>query len=105
MLDTEHRLTTLQADYKLLQDSYDHLDASKVAMKREHELEVEDLRVRNVEMEQDLTRIQDANGELESEECVLKDKLNILQSSLDQSEVELVKCEDKLKVKRTTRLL
>lgn len=99
MVNTEQRLTTLQADYKLLQDSYDHLDASKAAIKREHGLEAEDLRTKNVQMEQDLTRMKDASREFKSVESALKDKLDIMQSALDQSEVELVMCEEKLKVR------
>lgn len=98
MADREQRLTTLQADYKLLQDSYEQLDASKAGMKRNHELAAEELRSRNAQMEEKLTRMKDVSREFESLKCGLSNKLDTLQSALDQSEVELVKCEDKLKV-------
>lgn len=83
-VDTEHRLTTLQADYKLLQDSYDNLDAAKAATMREHALEMNALRANSIQMEEDIV--------------TLKNELKNLQSALDQSEVELLKCEEKLQV-------
>ena len=95
MVDTEQRLVTLQADYKLLQDSYEQLDASWASSKKEHELEIKSLKTRHLEIEQHLTEVK---GRLESSECRFKDKLDKLQLALDQSELELSKCEEKLEV-------
>lgn len=95
VLDTEHRLSTLQADFKLLQDSFEEMGASKATMLREHELEAEGLRTENAQLKQDLSA---TSRDSESMVSGLKDKLDMLQSALDQSEVELVKCEEMLKV-------
>lgn len=100
ILDIEHRLVTLQSDYKLLQDSYDCLETSKSVLKKDHETEMEGLRMKSTHLEKEMA---DASKEFESREYGLRDKLEKLQSALDQSELELVIFEEKLQVSITTQ--
>lgn len=94
MLDTEHRLTTLQLDYKKLQDSYDNLETAKALVQREHEAESEELRLKSIQMEKMVTSVQSED----SESCTLRKELENLQLALDQSEFQLAQCEKTLQV-------
>ena len=91
--DTEQRLTTLQCDYKLLQDSYDQLETTKDCMTREHEIETKRLRMKCGDVEEELARVQDTSNGFESIVCSMREKVDSLQSALNQSEFELAESE------------
>lgn len=93
LLDTEQRLTTLQCDYKLLQDSYDQLEATKDCMKREHEIETERLRMKCGDVEEELARVRDTSSAFESTVWSMREKVDSLQTALNQSEFELAESE------------
>ena len=93
--DTKHRLIALQADFKALQDSYESLEVSKSDIKTEQELQLQQLTEKCEKLENNLTMI---NKEFESKEHLLEKQMESFQSALDQSDIELAKCEAKLKV-------
>jgi chromosome segregation ATPase len=81
----------LQSDYKLLQDSYDQLEASRDAIRRELTAEVEELKAERVQLG-------GTKRESESSVLLLRENIEALQSALDQSEFQLVECEKSLQV-------
>lgn len=93
--DTEHRLAILQSDYKQLQDSHEWLEASKLALKREYDLKVEDLTTKCTRLKEEEELCKD---NYESRVNELGRQLEKLQSALDQSELQLAVSEKKLKV-------
>ncbi len=98
MADTERRLTTLQSDYKLLQDSYERLEATKLSMQQEHEVEKEELRSKCAEVEKERASLEEAGIDMKSAESDLREQVEKLQCALDQSELQLAKCEGELQV-------
>ncbi len=84
----ESRLTTLQSDYKHLQDSYDNLE-------RDHQADIEELRSRCTAAEKEKANL---SSDLKSVERALRQQIEELQSSLDQSELQLAKREKYLQV-------
>lgn len=89
----------MQSDYKLLQDSYDNLEASRDAMKKELTAEREELEMKCAHLEEDKATVADVFKELESTAFVLREKIGSLQSALDQSEFQLAECEKRLQVR------
>lgn len=98
MGDTEHRLTTLQSDYKLLQDSYDSIQASKLTMEKNHLVEIEQLKSKCRDTEREREIFEESNRELKAVESNLKEQIGNLQHALDQSELQLAKTEKELQV-------
>lgn len=97
----EQRLCTLQSDYKLLQDSYDRLEASREDIKRELVMEKEELEAKCVRLEEEAATATSASREFESSALTLSEKIGNLQCALDQSELQLAACEEKLQVGNT----
>ena len=98
MSDTEHRLSMLQADFKILQDSYDNLETSRSDMNRENDHEMKKLKLQCDQLQRDLVNFEDASRESESREILLKEQLKQLESALDQSKSQLAQCEKTLQV-------
>lgn len=82
----------------MLQDSYDSLEASKLALKREYQARTEELGKKCDQLETDLAICKNASRDFEERENLLREQFKKLQSALDQSEIELVQSQRNLQV-------